>query len=58
MKVELLVSRAGPDGIQNRGDVIDVADDVAARMIAAEQALPVRSEKRETTAKRAKVEKT
>lgn len=45
MKVELLVSRSGVDGAQNRGEIIEVSADEAERMIAAGQAAPVRSAK-------------
>lgn len=57
MKVELLVSRAGPAGVQNRGDQIDVPDDEARRMIDAEQAIPVREQKAERAIPKAKPEK-
>lgn len=40
MKIKLLVSRAGPAGVQNRGDEIDVSAAEAERMIAAGQAVP------------------
>jgi len=46
MKIELLQSRASADGVQNRGDVIDVPVSEAERMIAAGQAVPVRSKKK------------
>ena len=42
MKVKLLVSRAGPAGVQNAGDEIDVSGDEATRLIEAQQAVPVR----------------
>lgn len=42
MKIRLLVSRAGDGFVQNRGDEIEVADAEAIRMIAAEQAEPLR----------------
>ena len=42
MKIKLLVSRAGVDGAQNRGDIIDVSNDEAVRMIEADQAEPIR----------------
>ena len=42
MKIKLLVSRASATGSQNRGDVIDVGDAEAIRMIEAGQAEPVR----------------
>ncbi len=57
MKIELLVSRAGPAGVQNRGDVIDVGDAEAARMSEAAQAVPVRGETRETATKKDKRER-
>lgn len=41
MKVKLLTSRAGVNFSQNAGDVIDVSDDEAKRMIEAGQASPV-----------------
>lgn len=40
MKITLLVSRASAAGSQNRGDVIDVGDAEAFRMIEAGQAQP------------------
>lgn len=40
MKVELLCSRAGPAGVFNRGDVIDVGKAEAKRMIEAGQCIP------------------
>lgn len=42
MQVKLLVSRAGPAGSHAAGDVIDVSDAEAKRMIDANQASPVR----------------
>jgi hypothetical protein len=42
MKVKLLVSRASAAGAENRGDVIEVSDGEAIRMIEAGQAEPVR----------------
>lgn len=45
MLVKLLVSRAHASGSQNRGDIIEVNNGEAARMIAAEQAEPVRQAK-------------
>lgn len=45
MKIELLQSRATATGAQNRGDVIDVDDAEAIRMIEADQAIAVRAEK-------------
>lgn len=46
MKVKLLVSRSGPMGSQNVGDVIDVDGDEGKRMISAGQAEVVRSGKK------------
>ena len=43
MNIKLLVSRASATGSQNRGDVIDVSNEEAKRMIEAGQAEPVRS---------------
>lgn len=42
MKIKLLVSRSGVDGSQNRGDIIEVLDAEAVRMIDAGQAEPIR----------------
>lgn len=57
MRIKLLVSRAGPDIVQNRGDEIDVEDDEAIRMIDAEQAVPVRAVEVETAVSAAAPEK-
>lgn len=58
MKVELLTARAAADGSQNRGDVIDVSDAEAKRLIEAGQAVPVRSAaKPETATPKRKAEK-
>lgn len=57
MQVKLLVSRVSVDGAQNRGDIIEVSSAEGARMIEAEQAEPIRSEKRQTATKKAKTEK-
>lgn len=58
MQVKLLVARATAAGAENRGDVIDVSDAEAIRMIEAEQAEPVRSGKApEKAVKRSKAEK-
>ncbi|MEL7282114.1 MAG: hypothetical protein AAGK79_17300 [Pseudomonadota bacterium] len=43
MKIKLLISRAGPAGAQNAGEIIDVDKPEAHRMIAAGQAELVRS---------------
>lgn len=50
MLVRLLVSRAGPTG-GNAGEEITVANAEAIRMIEAGQAVPVREQRVETTAK-------
>lgn len=57
MKVKLLVSRASVEFAQNAGDVIEVDDALGKRMIDANQAVPVREEKREQATKRGKREK-
>lgn len=57
MKIELLVPRVGPAGSQNRGDVIEVSDAEATRMIDAGQAQPVRRAKVETATPKNKPEK-
>jgi hypothetical protein len=57
MKIELLVSRAGPDISQSRGDVIDVSDAEGARMLAAGQAIAARAAPREITARKPRTEK-
>lgn len=46
MKVKLLVSRVGPKLSQNRGDIVDVENDEAMRMIKAGQAEAIRKPKR------------
>ena len=57
MKIELLTSRSGPAGVQNRGDVVDLPDAEAKRMIDAGQAQPVRRSKPETTTPKGQPEK-
>lgn len=58
MKVKLLTARATSQGSENRGDVIDVTDGEAIRMIEAGQAEAVRYEaKPEKAVKRSKFEK-
>lgn len=58
MKVELLQPRASAIGAQNRGDIIDVSEAEAKRMIQAGQAMPVRSgSKPETATPKRKAEK-
>ena len=51
IKVQLLVSRAGPDFVQNAGDVIEVDADEGKRMVDAGQCTIVRASAREKTAK-------
>lgn len=57
MKINLLVARATATGAQNRGDVIEVADAEAIRMIAAGQAEPVRETVPERAISRPKAER-
>ena len=57
MKIKLLVSRATATGAENRGDVIDVPDAEALRMIAAEQAVAVRESAPERAVKPVKFER-
>lgn len=57
MKIKLLVSRATANGAEDRGQVIDVTDAEAVRMIAAGQAEPVRAVPVETAVSRKKVER-
>lgn len=52
MKVKLLVSRAGVLHVDNVGDVIDVGDKEALRLIESGQAVPVEVPKEKSTAKR------
>lgn len=57
MKVELLVSRVTAERAENRGEVVEVSNDEAARMIEAGQAIPVRSVKPEKATPKRKAEK-
>jgi hypothetical protein len=57
MKIKLLVSRATATGAENRGDVIDVPDAEAIRMIDAEQAVAVRESAPERAVKPVKFER-
>lgn len=57
MKVKLLTSRAGAGFSQNRGDVIDVPNAEAIRMIEAGQAEPERADPVEREVPKAKAEK-
>ena len=58
MKIKLLVPRATSGAAENRGDIIEVSDAEAIRMIEAEQAEPVREgRKPEKATKRSKSEK-
>jgi len=58
MKVKLLIARATANGSENRGDVVDVSDDQAVRMIEAGQAEAVRNGAApERAVKRSKFEK-
>lgn len=57
MKIKLLVSRATATGSQDRGEVIEVADAEAIRMIEAGQAQPIAEIAVERAIPRAKAEK-
>lgn len=57
MKVKMLVSRAGVDTSNARGDVIEVGNAEGARMIAAGQAEPVRAVAQERAVKVPRSEK-
>lgn len=58
MKVKLLIARATAHGSENRGDIVEVSDAEAVRMIAAEQAEAVRTQNApEKAVKRSKAEK-
>ena len=57
MKIKLIVSRSGSDGAFAPGDIIDVSNEEAERMVSAGQGEIVRSQPRETTAKPATYEK-
>tara|TARA_A100001201_G_C4095729_1_gene203686 strand:+ start:4963 stop:5142 length:180 start_codon:yes stop_codon:yes gene_type:complete len=48
MKVKLITPRAGIGFSQNRGDIIEVDNDEAKRMIEKGQCEPVKSTKRQT----------
>jgi len=57
MQIKLLMARATATGSQNRGDVVDVSDAEAVRMIEAGQAQPVRAAQPEKAIARRNVEK-
>lgn len=57
VKVKLVVSRIGPGGSFNPGDVIDVPADEAQRMVAAGQCEMLRAAKPEKAVSRRKSEK-
>lgn len=58
MKIKLLTARATATGAENRGDVIDVPEAEAIRMIEAGQAEPIRTQPvSEKAVKRSKSEK-
>ena len=58
MQVKLLIARATAKGSQNRGDIVEVSDNEAVRMIEAKQAEPVRvGSAPENATKRTKHEK-
>ncbi|WP_027949865.1 hypothetical protein [Haliea salexigens] len=52
MKVELLVSRAGADFVQSAGDIIDVGEEEALRLVASAQAVVVEKSPERATNKR------
>jgi hypothetical protein len=51
MKVKLLVSRYGPNTSQNAGEIVDIEDATAKRMIAAGQCEPVSKKAEKATRK-------
>ena len=57
MKVELTISRAGFDFVQNAGDQVEVSNEEAKRMIDNGSAIPVRAAKVEKATKSTKREK-
>lgn len=57
MKITLLTSRVSAAGAQNRGDVIEVSDAEAVRMIEAGQAMPIADIVTERAVSKAKPEK-
>lgn len=57
MKVKLLTSRAGVDFSQSAGDIVEIGDAEAVRMIEAGQAEPVREARIERAVPKAAPEK-
>ena len=57
MQVKLLISRAGAGFSQNAGDVVEVEDAEAVRMIAAGQAHAIGGQKKETATKKTTAER-
>jgi len=57
MKLKLLVGRAGPGFSQSPGEVVDVPDQEAKRMIEAGQAVVEAAPKKETATKKSQPEK-
>lgn len=57
MKIKLLVARATATGAQNRGDLVDVSDAEAVRMIEAGQAEAIRSASPEKSIRKPRAEK-
>lgn len=53
MKVKLLISRAGTGFVQSAGDVVEVSNGEAKRMIEAGQAEPVTEKPEKATARKA-----
>ena len=58
MQIKLLTARATATGSENRGDVVDVSDAEAVRMIESGQAEPFRAVKSEKAVKRSGAERT
>ena len=57
MQVKLLTARASARGAENRGDIVEVSDDEAVRMIEAGQAEPVRAVEPEKAVAKRKFER-
>ena len=52
MKVKLMTSRAGLNYVQSAGDVVDVSDDEAVRLLDRNEAVPARDDDVETAVAR------
>ena len=57
MKVKLLVARAAASGSENRGDIVEVSDAEAIRMVEQGQAELIREETKERAVKPVRAEK-